>query len=116
MNAQNINQILDALAQRFGTTAAHLWAVLIRQVYVVGIADAVVEVVLLAICVGAVLVWRALASNGDYEGFGMVAAPGVAALAAVFFVIGIFASINDWASMLNPEYGALQLVLQAVRK
>ena len=51
MDAKNVNEIIDVLAIRFGSTGAHLWGVLQRQAYV----EAALAVVAWALVAG---FWR----------------------------------------------------------
>lgn len=116
MNAQNVTQILDALAARFGTTAAHLWGVLIRQVYVTAILDTAIFVVLAVatyILVGMARAQHKKDPNG-YDDW----TTGVTIISAVagFLTLlgGFFAKSSVVQAIVNPEYGALKLIGEAI--
>lgn len=102
VNAQNVNEILDALAMRFGSTGVHLWGVLQRQAWVefyvslVGLAGA-----LAVLAVG----WKWMEES---KGFLLVFG------AALTIVALIFLGINA-THAANPEYFALQKVLGALQ-
>lgn len=126
MNAKTVNDILDVLAARFGTTTAHLWGVLVRQVYV----DAGMAVVLLALSAIAAAVmissaraaikrqrasftergWRWDESNA-FDVWQAI----VAILLVIVTTVLLLVAIYQVAQTLNPEYGALQSVLHALR-
>lgn len=122
MNAENVGEILDALAVRFGSTGAHLWAVLQRQAYVeVASAAYCVLVVAALIPLGFWFLRRggAVADNpktpADAEvpwyvgGTITLIAGGIVALVAVFQIQSAIAAV------MNPEFYALSLVLGAFK-
>ena len=51
MDAQNVDQILEVLATRFGSTGEHLWSVLVRQAYVECFSMIIVILLLLPVVV-----------------------------------------------------------------
>lgn len=110
MNAENVQEILDVLAAQFGTTAEHLWGVMLRQAYI----GAAVDLVFAA---GAVLLIRALIRAGvkqsDKNLYDQSYPPFVAY--AVALVVGLVAVVEVWSSVgyaANPEYFALKTVLE----
>lgn len=119
MNAE-LSQVLADLAQQFGTTVPHLWAVMLRQARV----EAIVGLVYFAIVVAAVVgyaFWLPRIRHAWGDGLldkgatlhavgGLVCA--VLLLAMVF--VGLL-GINDVVTALvNPEFFAIRQVLEAL--
>ena len=106
---------LDALAQKLGTTAEHLWAVLIRQSYIEGVEDVAVGVG----CVFAFLFCLRQYLNpreGSDEDVTLcirivcilaMVALGIAGMSCLYGAPG---------ELGNPEYRALQEVFKALGK
>lgn len=114
MNADNINSVLDALAARFGATGAHLWAAIVRQVYV----HAVMNMLVALIC-GAVVLYflRKRAALHEWYDKSIDAEMGVGAAYIVAFVSAIVGLFNLFgiARIFNPEFYALQYVLEVLK-
>lgn len=126
MNAKTVTDLLDALAARFGTSAAHLWAVLIRQVYI----DAI-EITLFYLVLGVAIVQlfryvaratradttpeqRRYSSNVEWNVSAVIACVmGCLLSLMLFFYLPEFA--NDIGRLFNPEYGALRIILGAMK-
>jgi hypothetical protein len=126
VNAKNVNDILDALAARFGTTATHLWTILIRQVYIQGITAIVGEAILLAgflVLIGRWRVYqRRVIADEIKAGYGRPSCDlgDYPSWVLAFVVVGVAnvvvltLAIGYGVQMLNPEYGALTMVLSAL--
>lgn len=118
MNAKNVEEILTVLAARFGTTAAHLWEVLIRQAYVNGVL-AVFWVVVSAIIVYNAVVRFPKAIDGLKKARFEDEPPFIAqaflwgAAFVIFIVVGGTNIDTAVQSFGNTEYAALKLVLGA---
>lgn len=110
MNAQNIGAILDALATRFGATGAMLWQALLRQVYVNAVVSVLQTLVLLAVA-GTMFYFAHRRAKGDAQ-FVLYLLGGVV---SAFVVTSVVCTISDVGMALNPQYGALRLVLKALR-
>lgn len=117
MNAKTVNEILDALASRFGTTAAHLWDILIRQVYIDAIEYAVFNA-LLGCCAFACVrfamrrIGKERNREWDDATIGAFIVGGAFVAVLLIFLPGTFDAIGY---LFNPEYGALRKVLEAVK-
>jgi len=111
---------LDALSEKLGVAAGHLWGVLVRQ----GIAEGV-QWLIWALCFGAlflVALWwfkKSYAAvkecnwNDDGAGFSTV----FSFLALIGTTIGFFANLSDaLMRFVNPEYFALQKILELFGK
>lgn len=107
MNAENVGQILDALAVRFGATGAHLWEVLIRQVYVDFAITSVVCLVFTVLCYRAYR-WQ---KGKDWS------EPTAPTMAFCMSILGLVLALVFWLDRvryaLNAEYGALRTVIDA---
>ena len=123
---QVVNELLDVLAARFGATGEHLWEVLIRQAYVglvINVIALVASCLLLKFCWSRF--WAAMAvietevkrygsteidlSIADPFKAGIFGVIGCIALVLIL-VMGL-AGIVSIGDALNPEYFALQQVL-----
>jgi len=115
MNTNDLNQILDALAARFGTTAAHLWNVLLRQVYI----DAASSL-LQWVAMGVAWTWtvqrfrRVLHDDPEWYRDGTVGFCVLTIMVTLLFLIITGLTVDNVAQCFNPEYGALKLILSGV--
>lgn len=105
-----VDGVLGVLAERFGTTGAHLWGVLIRQAYV----DAAVWVVAFVTCV--ILLRIAGVRLGSTEEFsdGEFAWTAVTIVLASATGICLVGALLAIGGALNPEYFALNKILSAI--
>jgi len=117
MNAENVGRVLDVLAQRFGSTGAALWAVIVRQVYVNAAVSAIVFCVCVWFCAWfwfrgrpRLHVWMNDGSYQDSRDVGMVCAYVVATLMLAGGIISFYAMTHA----LNPQFFALRYVLESV--
>ena len=133
-----VEKVLDALAERFGTTVEMLWSVLLRQMFIEAIGAFVYLVFILLLVVIVMWVWAKLLKNyrhfmeSDDNGpekfysidnfpeylmlnihpliciFLMLAS--IFSIIAVLFVPSLL--LSGIGKLLNPEYYALQKVLE----
>ena len=100
---------LDAIATKLGIAAAHLWDILVRQVYVEAVTDGVMFVVYAA--VWAYAFRRARRnwndSNIDTETAWLL---GLGIGGLIVFLAGLFAFSETVTAILNPEAGALKIL------
>lgn len=104
-------QLIERLAAKLGTTAEHLWGVLVRQAPISGATD--LGVLIASFAIAALLGVIALRTKDEDEG-GMSFAVGMAALIAGASALAMFmsgASIIA-AAFFNPEYWALKQILK----
>lgn len=102
--------LINALAEKLGTTAEHLWAVLIRQAPITASMELLLILTLLvAVIVTACLAWRCAKKNNDEA----VACMTIISIA--LFVALIFTTATELptivAGFVNPEYWALTQVM-----
>lgn len=108
-------ELLQALAEKLGTTVGYLWTVLIRQATVSGITD-ILQYIVLTICVYIFCKWlrsdkRDFTNGGDSWPLALIL--GIPLLLIV--VIAFFCFPNTITAFVNPEYWALDHVLAAVK-
>lgn len=118
---ESLIPVLERLAERLGTTVAHLWVVLTYQARI-EIATTIIYSV--ATAVGLVVLirwWRRLARDGRtkdvLDGFDIgqiVAAVVVSVLVLILVVISIDRVAAVPTLIANPEYWALRQILDAV--
>lgn len=114
MNEQT-QQLIEKLAEKLGTTAEHLWAVLVRQAPISSATDAIALSIAAAVMVwGYWLVREKTKDDGDWnDQCGSIALPwiiwGVGTLAILLLMCCKCSGIV--AGFLNPEYWALKEIL-----
>lgn len=114
MNEQT-QQLIEKLAEKLGTTAEHLWAVLVRQAPITSTTEAI------ALCIyAAVMVWgyrlvrEKTKNDGDWnDNCGSIALPWIIwGVGTLILLIALCCSLsNIVAGFVNPEYWALKEIL-----
>lgn len=114
MNEQT-DKLIQELANKMGTTAEHLWSVLVRQAAIDGWACLVLNSLLLAGMVGFwLLFWRHTRKldkydRGEVPVFYVIFAP----FTILLLFIPVLNTINTiLPCLLNPEYWALKQILK----
>ncbi len=116
--SEQIQEVLDVLAARFGATGEHLWEVLVRQQVVEGWAAIIAPTCLF--WVGAIFalytLWHYRGEDEDAERHPDSCPGGWSAMAALvcfaFAVFGIFViGITGVLQLINPEFYALKELL-----
>lgn len=109
---QNTQQLIEKLAEKLGTTAEHLWEVLIRQAPITSAIELAMDAMLL---VATYQLWKFLWNHPwKYEEYGCTKelTLGAAAVFTAILIISIALSIPSiFAGFLNPEYWALQQII-----
>lgn len=118
---------LDALGEKLGTTAGHLWEVLVRQGMAEGIGDLVLAFLCLVVFVICYKIVRWMYKEApldkpdsiyDMPWKARYLVPGIiATIVGIFSGVGIFVNLYQgvlWA--VNPEYFALEKVLSLFGK
>jgi hypothetical protein len=107
---QEILKRLDALAEKLGVAANHLWQVLVLQVHNEAIVLLVVGTIAF-IAGSAVATWghRNLDEQGEGAAFAIVFGWGLVA------VVGGLCITHGILYLLNPEYYALKEILEVLR-
>lgn len=113
MNQESIQLVLnylDKVAAKIGTTAEHLWPILIRQQY----AEAFVPLAVLLLSIPSII-WLALHTDWEEESAStVVRAVSVGALGLIIFgaALPFFIEFGD---IFNPQYHALRDLLRMAR-
>lgn len=107
--------LLNQLATKLGTTGEYLWGVLVKQAAVAGVTDLIQYAVILG-CVYGYHKWansekRDFGDGGDSWPLALL----VGIPLGIIVIIAFFCFPNTITAFVNPEYWALQRVLEAVR-
>lgn len=108
---------LDAIGEKLGVAANHLWAVLVRQGVAVGIEDCLIGLVWLGLWIAALAISAKIRAYGRKEDDGDFIFGGYTALAiGQLLLIGagtyLFSGIVE---LYNPEFYALQQILSTLK-
>ena len=110
---QKTEQLIRELADKLGTTAEHLWAVLVRQA---PISACVTIVVLLALAVAAGCLVRKLTKQKSETGDWSDTDPVLAFAACILVIMASCCAINEIegivAGFLNPEFWAFKQLVK----
>lgn len=101
---------LAAMAEKMGTTADHLWQVLLRQAPISGLIDLCVMLAWLAASVAMLRLAHKKQDSGD-EGLVVALWAGAVCVLAISAVIISCGASSVIAAFLNPEYWALMQIL-----
>lgn len=122
MNEQ-LTKLLTDLAEKLGTTAEHLWSVLIRQAYISGTAGIVITVILIASLIGwlkFILKKMRPDSRGcrewDYGNNSKEWSWMAWGASVTLSLMVIACQYGDILGLFNPEFWALQQILKSVSK
>lgn len=118
-NTKNMNeqtqQLIEKLAAKLGTTAEHLWGVLVRQAPISSATEAIALAIYATVMVwGYRLVREKTKEDGDWnDNCGSIVLPwiiwGVGTL--ILLIVLCFSLSNIVAGFANPEYWALKEIL-----
>jgi len=111
VNKETVDLIRD-LAAKLGTTAEHLWGVLLRQAPISGATD-LMQYALLAVAVALWWKWvKATKKRGQYRDEAAWIPVGTVGVAlAVMVGVAFFSFPTTVAAFFNPEYWALKQVM-----
>lgn len=119
-NMEQLSTLLEQLALKLGTTVEYLWDVLIKQAFIAGI-QAILAFVLVNIFIG---IWYMIhrkfsnTPNKYYAAYNEV--PYVAPMAFTIviliacWIVGLVEAIKSITNFINPEYWALQQILESL--
>lgn len=119
---QEVSNVLDVLADRFGTTAEFLWGTLVSYHYTMGFMGTALAGFLFV--VGGVFFYTSWASNKKLNAGGIDKEErkackddtfGFFVCGSVIIFIGVILMFNYLPDLLIPEYGALREVLRTLR-
>lgn len=110
---EGTQQLIRELAEKFGTTAEHLWGVLIRQAPISGVIGLALDALLLWLVYFA---WKNLGNikfdkwDEDF-GKGMLYSGLIVASALVLIGVAVYFPVQ-LSGIINPEYWALKQILK----
>lgn len=112
MNEQTV-KLIQELSDKLGTTAEHLWGVMVRQAPISGVIGLLIDVAaILLLMIG----WKKLSKiNFDKwdDDFGKGALYAALIVATLVSIIGIASSLpTEISGIINPEYWALKQILK----
>lgn len=106
--------LLQKLADKLGTTTEYLWGVMVRQAPVAGITD-IIQYTILGVCVYAFVRWLRSDKRDFTEGGSFVVALFIGTPLVIIVIVAFFAISNTITAFANPEYWALQRVINAAK-
>lgn len=120
MNKETL-QLIDKLAAKLGVATDYLWSVLIKQAFVSGITDIIQYVVIVALCIFLIKKHKHFCNKDNkwsyYEmedGLGIPMT--IAGVVAAFLLLCLFFCVpNTFTKFANPEYWALEQILDTVK-
>lgn len=122
---ENLTLLLKELAEKLGTTTEYLWGVLVRQALINGIIGLIHIAIIILAGIGLWKLHKKFMSDipdsscsyyDEYEG-DLKIPMSIAVLVFFLLVLGSFLSLPEIAScFFNPEYWALEQVLESVKQ
>jgi small-conductance mechanosensitive channel len=119
---EEILKRLDAIAEKLGVAAQHLWSVLVRQAYIESVAQVVTGILLI---VAAVVIVRFVKRsydremtrqlNGLYDSHEAIGQFFGFVLCSIAIVAGVSVITFGCLGIANPEYYALKEILETLR-
>jgi hypothetical protein len=110
MVSEQVDAVLEVLAERFGTTVGMLWEVMLRQQVVHGVGYAIGAIMCLAVLIVCIVVFKR--SYGDRESLADVLSGLVGILAAGLLIP---LTINAIGRFYNPVYYAIEMILSSFK-
>jgi hypothetical protein len=113
------DKLLQDLANKLGTTSEYLWGVLVKQahaqVYIDIVSDVLGLGLIFVLLKTANYLWKKFKEDDDRDGCAILA------VACLFFAVVlslalIFSIPDTMTAAMNPEYWALDKVLDAIKK
>jgi len=105
--------LIEALAEKFGVTAEHLWGALLRQAPISGVVDLVVSVLLIASAVTLALIVKSKTAN--QAKLDMIDFMGAWTITAMLVIPATLVALslveNVVAAFFNPEYWAMSKIM-----
>jgi len=115
---ENLTQLLENLANKLGTTTEYLWGIMIKQAYISGVTSLVWLVIAL---IGTFFWfqglnyvrknWKELYDDESVVWWVMCLVVGIIIISLIF----IENDSNFVTALLNPEYWALEKVLETIK-
>jgi len=109
---------LEKLSEKLGTTAEHLWQILIKQAPIDGMIDILSFISSIAVSIILYFVHKYLEKiklYDEYEYVGILMICG-AIIMMLWFVISFIVALGSITAFLNPEYWAFNQILSRLGK
>lgn len=107
----NIDQYLAPFAAKFGVAVEHLYAVLVKQMAVYGVAYIIGGLIGMALCGWLCVFGYKKSSQADSYDDWEILGGLLCFVAGVGFIGMIFLALNGMMHVLNPEYFALEKIM-----
>jgi len=123
MNDQT-TKLIEQLAQKLGTTAEYLWTILIKQAAISAWVDMIyfVMIIIMGVILFKTHKYLSKETSTNYSVYesdaGLIVVPVMIVLTItwiVIFIVCFFSLGNVFNGVFNPEYWALQEVLNAIK-
>lgn len=105
---EKTQEYLVALCEKLGTTAEHVWAVLIKQAIIMGWMNAVLFVICIVFILATVLLCKSKRFLDYGDGCPLVV---MVIFSCLFVLLAPIVFCEAFTCLLNPEYWALKQVL-----
>ncbi len=104
-------EVIDVLAQKFGSTGAHLWEVIVRQQYVDAITSFFEIIGIVLVIKFLMIPWFKKLYLEEWDGVGWLPFSLVSTMFVIILYIGFEIIIG---TLVNPEFGALNDIINMV--
>ena len=114
---ETTDKLIRDLAEKLGTTAEHLWGVLIRQAPITAITDLIECLILVAVYVYGrhrLMRWHKSlqeTNDADHPGF-LILYVGFVLLLCITIICALFSVSGIVTAFMNPEYWALKQIVK----
>ncbi len=115
---KEIAPLLETLAKKLGTTAEYLWAVLVKQAFIASCIDILQYIILGVATYFFIKLTKKYWLMGEEKRWDTIwlIIPGIAGVALLLIWIVAFIAIqNTITGFINPEYWALNKILDVVK-
>jgi len=103
-----VEQVIEVLAQKFGSTSTELWQIILRQQLVEAKADLVLGIFcVIGILIGIWIIRWSIRERNDWSIW-------VAILTITLLILGIVAFYFSYMEFANPEYQAIESIFQMI--
>lgn len=117
---KDLTPLLNKLADKLGTTATHLWAVLTQQAHVNSVIWISVFFVLLALSVASLWGWLKLGKkyNWDVDKNAFIVINGTIFFVSLAMTVAVFfVNVSDVVTgFTNPQYWAFEQVMSIIQR
>jgi hypothetical protein len=118
---EHLTKTIEALAQKLGVAAHHVYEVLVRQMVAEGIVYGIIQLAAVVVCIWLIViciktissVWK---DNDRYDFLGMCIGLGVlAAIIGLISFVFLSCAADNALKAINPEYYAIKTITNMVK-